>query len=333
MPKIAVVGAGYWGPNLIRNFANQRDCSELWVCDLDERRLAWVEQRFPRAKLTKRYEDVLASDVDGVVVATPVETHFQLASQAFDAKKHVLVEKPLATSYEHALSLVEQAEHAGRVLMVGHTLEYAPAAIKIRDLIQSGELGRISFISMTRVNLRIHQRSVSVLWDLAPHDLSLLFMWLGERPSTVAAMGKDVVKPGICDVAFLTTEFSSGVIARIDVSLLAPAKQRRISVVGDRKMVVFSDSEVSEQLKIFDHGGDLRDPENFGEFQLAYRTGDVHSPRIEQYEPMAAETAEFLRCVVDGKRPRTDGRNGLRVVEALVAAQHSMMEGGAPVRL
>lgn len=333
MAKIAVVGAGYWGPNLIRNFASQRACTELWVCDKDPKRLEWVRDRYPTVKLTPDYNDVLNADVDGVVIATSVGTHFSLASKALEAGKHVFVEKPLAASVEQAQHLVEQSERANKTLMVGHTFEYSPPVLKIRDLIQKGELGKVFFVSSMRVNLGLHQKDVSVIWDLAPHDFSILFSWLDERPTMISATGKDYVQNGVCDVAFITVEFGSGVIAHLEVSWLAPSKLRRTTIVGSKKMAVYDDTEAYEKVKIFDRGVDLRPPETFGEFQLSYRTGDILSPRLEQHEPLAVETAEFLRAIDQGVRPRTDGRSGLRVVEALAAAQHSMEEGGIPVRM
>jgi predicted dehydrogenase len=333
MAKIAVVGAGYWGPNLIRNFASQRNCNELWVCDLNPKRLEWVKERFPTVHVTQNYDEVLNSKVDGVVVATSVGSHYSLASKALEAGKHVFVEKPLAASVEQATRLVDQAERSGKHLMVGHTFEYSPPVLKISEMMKNKELGQIFFVSSMRVNLGLHQKDVSVIWDLAPHDFSILFNWLGERPTMIAAVGKDYVQKGICDVAFISCEFASGVVAHLEVSWLAPSKLRRTTVVGAKKMVVYDDTETVEKVRIFDRGVDFKDPETFGEFQLSYRTGDILSPKLDQYEPLAAETAEFIRAIEDNKRPRTDGRNGLRVVEALAAAQHSMEEGGVPVRL
>lgn len=333
MAKVAVVGAGYWGPNLIRNLAAHRQCTELWVCDQQEDRLERMRSRYPSLKYTTRVADVLGSDVDGMVIATPVGTHFDLAKAALDAGKHVFVEKPMASSVEHARALVEKAESSGKTLMVGHTFEYSPPVLKAKELIENGELGRIFFVSSMRVNLGLHQKDASVVWDLAPHDFSILFAWLGERPVSIAATGKAFVQPGIPDVAFISVVFPSDVIAHLEVSWLAPSKLRRTTVVGDKKMLVYDDTEAIEKIKIFDRGVDFKDPETFGEFQLSYRTGDILSPKLPQHEPLALETLEFIRAIDDGITPRSHGRSGLQVVEALAAAQQSLEQGGVPVQL
>ena len=333
MARIGVVGVGYWGPNLLRNFQGHRSCQELWACDQDPTRLARVGDRFPGVRLTGDYRDLLKSDVDGIVVATPVRTHYELAMAALAAGKHVFIEKPLAASVEQARALVEQADRVGRTLMVGHTFEYSPPVTKIRDLIQKGELGRIFFISSMRVNLGLHQRDVSVIWDLAPHDFSMLFSWLGERPSRISATGAAFVQKGIYDVAFISVVFPSECIAHLEVSWLAPSKLRRTAIVGAKKMLVYDDTETVEKVKIFDRGVDFKDPETFGEFHLSYRTGDILSPKLDQAEPLALETLDFLRAIDEGSKPRADGRAGLKVVEALAAAQQSLEQGGVPVDL
>ncbi len=333
MPKVAVVGAGYWGPNLIRNLQANKACQELWVCDRDEGRLARAKDRFLGTRTTHSFDEVLASDVEGVVIATPVGTHYPLAKAALEAGKHVFVEKPLAPSVEEARLLVDLAGRCRRTLMVGHTFEFSPPVIKIKELINSGELGRVFFVSSMRVNLGLHQKDVSVIWDLAPHDFSILFSWLGEKPVSITATGQAFVQKGIHDVAFISVTFASGVIAHLEVSWLAPSKLRRTTVVGDKKMVVYDDTEAVEKVKIFDRGVDFRTPETFGEFQLSYRTGDILSPKLDQSEPLALEMAEFLGAIEGRTSPRSDGQSGLRVVEALAAAQKSLEQGGTPIRL
>lgn len=333
MAKIAVVGAGYWGPNLIRNFMGHAAVKALWVCDKSAERLAKVRARFPSLMFTESFGDVLDSDVDGVVLATPVATHHQLARSALEAGKHVFVEKPLASSVSDARDLVELAAKQGRTLMVGHTFEYSPPVRKIGDLIEAGELGQVLFVSSMRVNLGLHHRDVSVIWDLAPHDFSILFSWVKERPASIATTGKAFVQNGIPDVAFISMTFPSGVIAHIEVSWLAPSKLRRTTVVGDRKMLVYDDTEALEKVKVYDRGVDYRDPETFGEFQLSYRTGDIWSPKLEQYEPLTLETREFVEAIEQGITPRSCGERGLEVVEALDAAQRSLERGGEPVTL
>lgn len=333
MPRIAVVGAGYWGPNLIRNFFALKNCTEMWVCDQATHRLDYMKQRFPTCKYTTNYDEVLKSNVDGVVVATPVGTHYELAKKAIDAGKHVFVEKPLAASVADAHDLVERADKAKRALMVGHTFLYSPPVLKVKELIDKGELGRVFFVTSMRVNLGLHQKDVSVIWDLAPHDFSILFHWLGERPCKVSATGNAFVVPGIPDVAFISVEFPSGTIAHLEVSWLAPSKLRRTAIVGDKKMVVYDDTEATEKVKVFDRGVDFKNPETFGEFQLSYRTGDIWSPKLGQQEPLTLEAMDFMHAIEEGKKPVSDGQIGLYVVEALAAAQKSLEQGGVPVKL
>ncbi len=333
MARIAVVGAGYWGPNLIRNLVSQRACTELTVCDLDPKRLEWVKARFPEVALTQDYGQVLASNVEGVVIATSVDSHFALADRALQAGKHVFVEKPLTASVEQARSLIASARATGKTLMVGHTFEYSPPVLKVQELIRKEELGRVFFVSSTRVNLGIHRKDVSVVWDLAPHDFSILFNWLDESPTRIGCIGKDYIHKGVFDVAFINVEFASGVIAHLEVSWLAPSKLRRTTIIGSKRMVVYDDTESVEKVKIYDRGVDFKPPETFGEFQLSYRTGDILSPNLSSAEPLAQEMAEFLSAVTHGTPVRTDGANGLRVVEALAAAQLSLERGGMPVTL
>ncbi|MBC7793536.1 MAG: Gfo/Idh/MocA family oxidoreductase, partial [Clostridia bacterium] len=275
---------------------------------------------------------VLNSDAEGIVLSTPVTSHYELARKALEAGKHVFVEKPLTASVEEARRLVDLSERIGRHVMVGHTLEYAPSVMKVGEIIRSGELGQIFFVSSQRVNLGVSRPNTSVIWELAPHDFSVLFNWLDEAPTIISAIGKDYSKRGVTDVAFISIEFASGVVAHLEVSWLAPGKLRRTTVVGAKKMVVYDDTAL-DKVRIYDRGTDPKEHESFGEFQLAHRTGDIVSPRIATDEPIALQTAEFMRVVKEGTRPRTDGRSGLRVVEALAAATRSVEEGGMPVRL
>jgi len=249
------------------------------------------------------------------------------------AGKHVFVEKPLAAEVSQAEALVDQAQRGARVLMVGHTFSYSPPVALIRDLITDGDLGEVYFISSTRVNLGIHQPDVSVIWDLAPHDFSILFDWLGEAPLTVSATGAAFAREKVPEVAFVALRFPSGVIAHVEVSWLAPSKLRRTTVVGSRKMVVYDDTQATEKVKVFDRGVELPAPATFGEFQLSYRTGDIVSPRVDATEPLALATADFLRAMATGDAPRANGQRGLEVVRALAAAQASLEQGGVPVKV
>ena len=326
---LAVLGCGYWGPNLVRNLVENRLTRQVTVCDLDPGKLARIVQRYPSLNVTCHHEEVLANDdVDGVLIATPLVTHHPLAAEALRAGKHVFVEKPFTASSEQAVELIRLARRRERILMVGHTFRYSPPVIKIKEILRRGELGRILYISSTRVNLGLHQKDVSVVWDLAPHDLSMLLYWLDELPREVLCTGKDFVQKGIPDVAFAFLRFRSGAIAHIQVSWLAPSKLRRTTIVGSAKMLVYDDTENIEQVKIFDKGVDYRDPDTFGEYQLSYRTGDIVSPKIETFEPLQAEVHEFLSSILTGRTPRSDGESGLRVVQILEAAERSLSNSG-----
>jgi len=329
MLNVAVIGLGYWGPNLLRNLYELHRCGRLVACDLDPAKLQKVRSRYPTVETFTDASRVFADpEIHAVLVATPVSSHFSLARQALEAGKHVFIEKPFTSSREEALELIDLAARKDRVLMVGHTFEYSPPVLKIKEIIERGDLGRIYYISASRVNLGLHQKDVSVIWDLAPHDFSCLFFWLDEEPVRISAMGRDYVQRGIPDVAFINLEFASGCIANVQVSWLAPSKLRRTTIVGSEKMLVYDDTENIEKVKIFDKGVDYRDPETFGEYHLSYRSGDVLSPRLDSYEPLRKEMEHFLDCCENGKRPKTDGHNGLRVVRALEAAEKSMREGG-----
>lgn len=329
MVKVAVIGVGYWGPNLVRNLVDNPLCAEVVVCDLDPEKLEKILRRYPGVRVTGDPQEIFtASDIDAVMISTPPKTHYALARETLRRGKHVFVEKPFTLATREAEDLIAQAEERQRVLMVGHTFEYSPPVRKIREIVQGGELGEIFYLSSTRVNLGLHQKDSSVLWDLAPHDLSMLFYWLDEQPTEVMATGKDFVQPGIPDVAFVHLRFGSGAIAHVQVSWLAPSKLRRTTVVGSAKMLVYDDTQNIEQVKIFDKGVNYRDPKTFGEYQLSYRMGDIVSPRLETYEPLQAEVTDFLESIVKGRAPISTGAHGLRVVRVLEAAERSLSNSG-----
>jgi predicted dehydrogenase len=323
---VALIGYGYWGPNLLRNFAECPGAEVKWVADRNAAQLARARTRWPSILVTTDLEDVLRDpEVDAIVVATPIGTHHDVALRGLLAGKHVFVEKPLAASSRDAEELVRVAEKTGRTLMVGHTFEYSPPVMKIKELLDSGELGDIYFICASRVNLGLHQKDVSVIWDLAPHDFSILFYWLGETPDHVRAFGRSCLQPWSPDVAFVNLAFPSGTVAEVQLSWLSPVKLRRTMIVGSRKMLLYDDTESVEKVKIFDHGVTMREPGSYGEFQLSYRTGDILAPRLDNTEPLMAEASHFVECVRTGARPRTDGRSGLRVVRALERAEASLL--------
>jgi predicted dehydrogenase len=328
--NVGVVGCGYWGPNLIRNFYENKNCDRVSCCDVDAAKLQKMKTRYSAITVYSNFDEFLSDEnLDAVAIATPISTHFPLAKSALLAGKHTFVEKPLTATAQEARELIEIAEANSLVLMVGHTFEYSPPVIKIKELIDKGELGKIHFISSTRVNLGLHQKDVSVIWDLAPHDFSILFNWLEETPTHVSTIGSAYVQKGIPDVAFINMKFASGAIAHVQISWLAPSKLRRTTVIGSEKMLVYDDTEVTEKVKIYDKGVNYKDPETFGEYQLSYRSGDILSPRLDSFEPLATEIGHFVECIQMKKEPRTGGKSGLRVVQALEAAERSLNNEGA----
>jgi predicted dehydrogenase len=329
--RIAVIGLGYWGPNLVRNLHELSGADVAWACDLRAEALAPLEHRYPTLATTTRFDNVLEDPAtDAVAVATPVGTHYELAAAALRAGKHVFVEKPLAASSGDALDLIRLAEGEGLVLMPGHTFLYSPPVNLVRDLIDSGELGEIYFISTSRVNLGLHQPDVSVVWDLGAHDLSILRYWLGENPIQVTAMSRGCIMPETPDVAFINLRFAIETIAHVELSWLAPSKLRRTAIVGSRKMVVYDDTS-NEPVRVFDSGVNVPGPETFGEYQLTYRTGDIVSPRVAVAEPLSLELLDFCSAVRLGSEPRSSARLGLDVVRIIEAVDRSLASGGFPV--
>ena len=329
--RVAVVGVGYWGPNLVRNLVEHERAEVAYVCDRDQAALDRVTRRFPWLRTTTAYDLILRdNEVDAIAIATPVSTHGFIARDALRAGKHVLVEKPLAASAAEALDLLELARRRDLVLMPGHTFLYSPPVNLVREYIASGELGEIFFISTSRVNLGLHQPDVSVAWDLAPHDFSILRYWLGERPTTVNAISRCCIIPSVPDIAFVNLGFPSGTIAHVELSWLAPSKLRRTTVVGSRKMVVYDDTS-SEPVRLFDSGAALRDPQSFGEYRMTYRTGSIISPRVEPVEPLLVEVGDFVQSVRTGCAPRSNAELGLDVVLTIEAAERSLAAGGVPV--
>jgi len=329
--RVAVVGLGYWGPNLVRIFAESPLFEVAYACDRRPAALEAVARRYPAIERTTRYEDILEdSSVEAVAIVTPVTTHFPLAMSALAAGKHVFVEKPLATSVEHVREMSELAQSSGLVLMPGHIFLYSPSVTTIKEIIDSGELGEIYFISASRVNLGLHQPDVSVVWDLAPHDFSILRYWLGAAPAEVAALSRSCVLPGTPDVCFINLSYASGAVAHVELSWLAPSKLRRTAIVGSNKMIVYDDTS-NESVRVFDSGARIPDPETFGEYRLSYRTGDIVSPRIAAAEPLALELADFASAVRDQTPLRSSPEVALDVVRTLEAVDRSLASSGAPV--
>ncbi len=333
--RLAVVGSGYWGPNLIRNIANLPDAALHTVCDLNDKALAQNAQRYPGVRTTRDFGDVLAdAEIDGVVLAPPAALHAEQARAALEAGKHVMVEKPLALRSDEALALVELADARGLRLMVGHVFEYNPAVVALRRMVGEGALGRLLYVYSQRLNLGIIRSDLNVMWNLAPHDFSILNFVLGAAPERIAARGFRLLGRSFEDVAFVTLEYPAGIIAHVHVSWLDPGKVRRMTFVGEQKMVVYDDVSVDERLRIYDKGV-IRDaiPDAYGEFKLITRSGDVHIPMLETTEPLRAECAHFVACIRDGSTPISDGVDGYRVVRMLEAAQESLEHGGLSVDL
>jgi protoporphyrinogen oxidase/predicted dehydrogenase len=329
--RIAVVGLGYWGPNLVRNLAESSDFELGYLCDVRESALQPLARRFPSVPFTTRYEEVLRDgSIDAVALATPVSTHHSLAISALTAGKHVFVEKPLAASAEAAIQMTELAESKGLVLMPGHTFLYSPPVTAIKRIIEAGELGETYFVSSSRVNLGLHQSDVSVVWDLGPHDFSILRYWLNDMPAEVSAVSRSCLLPAVPDVAFINLRYPSGAVAHVELSWLAPGKLRRTAIVGSKKMIVYDDTS-PEPVRIFDSGAAIPDPETFGEYQLSYRTGDIISPRIEATEPLSLELADFAKAIVEGSPLVSSPAVGLDVIRTIEAVDESLSVGGAPV--
>jgi predicted dehydrogenase len=328
--RIGVIGYGYWGPNLVRNFADLDGCRVVAVCDRDASRVAVAERRYPGVRGTTDAHALIDSpDIDAVVVATPVAAHYDLASAALEAGKHVLVEKPLTTTSVEAERLIELAARRKRVLMVDHTFVYTGAVRKIHELIASGELGDIYYYDSVRINLGLFQHDVDVMWDLAVHDLSIMDYVLGARPSAVSATGLAHVPGRPANIAYLTMFFNEPLIAHVHVNWLAPVKVRRTLIGGSRRMIVYDDLEASEKVKVYDRGISVNpSAENVYQMLVGYRAGDMWAPQLAVSEALRTEILHFLDCIAHGREPETSGEAGLRIVRLLEAATASMAANG-----
>ena len=332
----AVVGYGYWGPNIARNISERPEFRLLGCCERDPVRAAAFSRRHPEVPvIADLHELLLDPRIEAVMIATPPRTHHALAKAALEAGRHVLVEKPLAASVEEAEDLIETANRNGRVLMPGHTFLYSPPVNKVRELISSGELGEVYFVTSSRMNLGLYQAD-GVISDLAPHDLSILLYWLGRPVTQIAASGQSVFREGVPETAFLNVGFECGARANVQISWLAPRKMRQMVVVGSRRMVSYEDTSADESVRIYDRGLDPpvdHAPASFGEYRLTYRAGDIVVPQIEAAEPLGLELADFAQAIRTGTEPRSNSSIGLQIVAALEAAHASMRSDGEPVTL
>ncbi|MFP4310945.1 MAG: Gfo/Idh/MocA family protein [Nitriliruptoraceae bacterium] len=325
--NVGVVGCGYWGSKHVRVLQGLSEVDQVAAIDPREEIRASLQAAFPGLAAFPSLE-AAAGSVDAVVLATPPATHAELGLEAMDAGLHVLIEKPLATTPEDARRLIEEAERRHLTLMVGHTFEYNPAVWQLRDLIRSGELGRVLYIDSARLNLGLYQSDVNVLWDLAPHDVSIMNFLLDAKPTVVDAWGSRHVHDSLEDVAYLRLEYSDlDVTTQIHVSWLDPAKVRRVTVVGDEKMAVYNDLNQEERIRIYDKGVDPLPSEAGPDVPLGYRYGGITSPVVDFREPLQLEDQHFVRSILDGRTPATDGESGLSVVETLFAADHAMQSG------
>ncbi len=332
--SVGIIGCGYWGPNLIRNFRSLPNCRVKAMCDLSETRLRHMRSLYPEIEGMTDYEQLLKSDVDAVVIAAPVKYHFPLAKASLLAGKHTLIEKPMASSSEECEELIEIAERNGLVLMIGHTFLYSAAVRKIVEIIQSGDIGDIRCINSRRLNLGLFQKDINVAWDLAPHDISIILHVLGEFPVAVNCQGNAHVTPGIEDVTNMSLSFRHKRFATIQSSWLEPRKIREMTFVGTRRMIVYDDLQTSEKIRIYDARVE-RPPhyDTFAEFHYSYHYGDSYIPHIKQDEPLKVECQHFLECIENGTRPLTSGRDGLDLVRILEASSRSLAANGGAVAL
>jgi predicted dehydrogenase len=323
--RVAVVGLGYWGPNIARNLAAIPGCELAWLCDASEQARERIGASLPGVRLTAEFEQVLADDsVDAVALATPVPSHAELAIAVAESGKHCFVEKPLATSAADAQRAVDAAQAAGKILMVGHLLEYHPAVDRLKGLLDSGELGELRYIYGNRLNLGKLREDENALWSLGAHDVSVALHLIGEEPSECLAQGASYVREGVQDVVFCFLRFPSGILAHLHLSWLDPHKERRITVVGAQKMATFDDMLIEGKLTVYDKGFD-QDTRSWGEYIA--RSGDTFSPQLPNLEPLRIECEHFVECVRTGATPRSDGHSGLRVVRVLERLQQSLDAG------
>jgi predicted dehydrogenase len=333
--RIGVVGCGYWGQNLLRNFCELEEAEVVLACDFDSRALLRAKRRYPTIEVTQSYRDVLSdARVDAVVLATPVSSHYPFAKQALHAGKHVLVEKPLAQSSAQVLELIALAEQAGKSLMVDHTFLYTGAVRRMKSLVEAGEIGKLLYFDSVRISLGLVQSDINVLWDLGPHDFSIMDYLCEREPVAIAATGVKHLNTPFENLAYVTVHFADSLIAHFHLNWMAPVKVRRTLVGGSHKMIVYDDMENSEKVKVYDKGiVQNHDPERREKLLTGYRNGDMLAPNLDTSEALRLMGREFVASIVEQRPARTDGHAGLRVVRLLEAAQHSMEQNGRPVFL
>lgn len=335
MINIAIIGYGYWGPNLVRNFGETEGGRAALCCDLNEKRLAAAKRRHPGLEVTTDFATVLTNkEIQAVAIATPVHTHHALAKRALEAGKHVLVEKPLTTQVDHAEELCALARQNGLVLQVDHVFIHSPPVQKVKEIVDSGRLGKLFFVDSVRINLGLFQHDVNVVWDLAPHDLSIVDFIVGRAPRSVSAFGAVHANEGIEDVAYINLDYGDGLIANFHVNWLSPVKVRQMIFGGSEQSLIYNDLESSEKVKVYNRGISVgSDPEKRRQVLISYRSGDIWVPNLPNEEPLARMATHFLSCIREGRTPLTDGEAGLRVVRILDAAQRSIRAQGGRIAL
>ncbi len=323
--KIAVIGYGYWGPNLVRNFSQVDGVEVAGICDSSDKALAKARKNYPSAPADRDYRTFTrAANVNAVAISTPVFTHYEIAKDALENGKHIFVEKPFTFTASQAEELIELAERKGLTIMVDHTFLFTGAVRKIKELLDSGLLGQLYYYDSTRVNLGLFQHDVNVIWDLAPHDFSILDYLIGERPESLTASATDHFGSGLADIAYVTVNFPNNFIAHFNVNWLSPVKVRQTLIGGDRKMLIWNDISKDEKIKIYDKGVDVESREGIYDLLISYRSGDMHSPNVEDREALRLEAEYFAECVRNGARPFNDGESGLRVVRMLEACSQAL---------
>lgn len=334
MLRIAIIGFGYWGPNLVRNFSAINDCYVKTIVDLSEKRLSTAKKMYPQIEITQSFDDVLNdSEIDGVVIALPISLHYEFAKKAILKDKHVLLEKPMADTKEHALELIELASSRNRVLMVDHTFLYTGAIRKIKEIITNGEIGEVQYFDSVRINLGLFQHDNNVIWDLAPHDISILHYLIDSRPYSVVATGISHTLNNIENIAYLTLYFLSGKIAHFTVSWTSPVKIRKILIGGTKKMIVYDDLEPTEKVRIYDTGYKISSKEEQNKLLVDYRAGDVFIPKVDLTEALKGVATDFVNSIVKGVQPIANAQSGLEVVSILEAAEKSIKNRGKEVIL
>jgi predicted dehydrogenase len=335
MTNIAIAGCGYWGPNLIRNYNNLSDCNVIKVCDKDENRLSHIKNLYSGIETTTDFDSIISDKtINAIAIATPVYFHYEMAKKSLEAGKHTFIEKPMASSVAECEELVAIAKKKKLILMVGHTFIYSTPVRKIKELIDSGELGRIQYVSSRRLNLGLFQKDINVAWDLAPHDISIILYIMNEVPISVNCQGKAHVNSNIEDVTNMTLNFKGKGLATIQSSWLDPNKIREFTIVGDKKMLVYDDLEPIEKIKIYDKRVEAPPYyDTFAEFQYSYYYGDMHCPYLKLVEPLKVECQHFLDCINTGEEPLSSGTDGLQVVQILEASSRSLAKDGAAVEI